>query len=163
VVYGIGLAIVLTVNDPVSLDTVPDDDEGQASGVSATAEQGGGAIGIALLYAVFHHAYLSDLYDEIARRGLPAVTAETGSQLRDGLEAAQQTGLNPATFDPRVSEYLLAARAASDFGYTVVFIVTTVIALVGLIVSAALVRRPPAMPTPPAEEAAIPDRAQLEE
>jgi EmrB/QacA subfamily drug resistance transporter len=160
VVYGIGLAIVLTVNDPVSLDTVPDDDQGQASGVSATAEQGGGAIGIALLYAVFHHAYISDMNEEIAQRGLPAVTPEAGSQLRDGLEAAQQTGLNPATFDPRVSEYLLAARAASDHGYTVVFLATTAIALVGLIVTAALVRKPAEMPTPPTDEAPIPDRTQ---
>ena len=46
--YGIGLALVLTVNDPVSLDSIPEADQGQASGVSATAEQGGGAIGIAL-------------------------------------------------------------------------------------------------------------------
>ena len=55
-VYGIGLAIVLTVNDPVSLDSIPEADHGQASGVSATAEQGGGAIGIAVLYALFHPA-----------------------------------------------------------------------------------------------------------
>ena len=61
--YGIGLALVLTVNDPVSLDTVPDPDQGQASGVSATAEQGGGAIGIALLYALFHGAYVSRLHE----------------------------------------------------------------------------------------------------
>src|SRR3712207_6878246 len=146
VVYGIGLAIVLTANDPVSLDTVPEADHGQASGVSATAEQGGGAIGIALLYAVFHHAYLSALHDQVARRGLPAITPEDGARLRDGLQAAEQTGLDPATFDARVSEYLRDARAASDYGYTVVFVATTVIALVGVVTSAWLVRRPSAVP-----------------
>ena len=157
VVYGIGLAIVLTVNDPVSLDTVPEADQGQASGVSATAEQGGGAIGIALLYAVFHHAYLADLYEQIAQRCLPTITSESGSQLRGALEAAQQTGLDPATFDPRVSEYLLVARAASDYGYTVVFLATTVIALLGLVVTAASVRKPAGTPTPPAEQEPVPD------
>ncbi len=45
-VYGTGLATVLTVNDPVGLDSVPAADHGQASDVSATAEQGGRAIGI---------------------------------------------------------------------------------------------------------------------
>ena len=159
VVYGIGLAMVLTANDPVSLDTVPAADHGQASGVSATAEQGGGAIGIALLYAVFHHAYLSALHDQVARRGLPAITPEDGARLRDDLQAAEQTGLDPATFDAQVHEYLLAARAASDAGYTVVFVATTVIALVGVVASAWLVRKPPAVPGARAGAASAPDRA----
>lgn len=51
--YGIGLSIVLTVNDPVTLDSIPEADHGQAAGVAATAEQGGGALGIAILYAIF--------------------------------------------------------------------------------------------------------------
>jgi len=41
--YGGGLAIVLTVNDPVSLSDVPEAARGQAAGVSATAGQFGGA------------------------------------------------------------------------------------------------------------------------
>lgn len=45
VLFGIALALILTVNDPVTLDTVPPADQGQAPGVSATAEQFGGAIG----------------------------------------------------------------------------------------------------------------------
>jgi MFS family permease len=163
VVYGIGLAIVLTVNDPVSLDTIPENDHGQASGVSATAEQGGGAVGIALLYAVFHHAYIADLHNEVTQRGLPAVTPDAGTRLRDGLAAAEQTGLDPATFDPRVSEYLLAARAASDSGYTVVFLATTAIALVGLVVTAALVRKPTGTPDPSTKKTSVPDPTQLEQ
>jgi hypothetical protein len=49
VLYSGGLAIVLTVNDPVSLSDVPEAAQGQAAGVSATAEQFGGALGIAVL------------------------------------------------------------------------------------------------------------------
>jgi EmrB/QacA subfamily drug resistance transporter len=141
-VYGVGLAIVLTVNDPVSIDTVPERDHGQASGVSATAEQGGGAIGIALLYAVFHGAYISRLDAEIAARNLPPLNEQTGPLLRDALNAAEQVGLNPATFDPRVAEYLGSARVASDHGYSVTFLVTTVLALIGLVATAVLVRKP---------------------
>ena len=57
--YGGGLAIVLTVNDPVSLSDVPEAAEGQAAGVSATAEQFGGALGIAVLYLIFHTTYVA--------------------------------------------------------------------------------------------------------
>lgn len=144
VVYGIGLAIVLTVNDPVSIDTVPEPDHGQASGVSATAEQGGGAVGIALLSAIFHATYISRLYAEVDARGLPPLTAQTGAQLRDALTAAEQVGLHVDTFDPRVAEYIYAARAASDFGYSVTFLLTTALALVGLVATALLVRKPAA-------------------
>ncbi|WP_433502317.1 MFS transporter [Pseudonocardia halophobica] len=141
-VYGVGLAIILTVNDPVSIDTVPERDHGQASGVSATAEQGGGAVGIALLYAVFHSAYLSRLHADVAGRNLPPLDDRTGPLLRDALNAAEQFGLHPDTFDPRVARYLGSARVASDFGYSVTFLATTVLALVGLVATAVLVRRP---------------------
>ena len=60
--YGGGLAVVLTVNDPVSLSDVPEAQHGQAAGVSATAERFGGALGIALLYLVFHTTYVAQLH-----------------------------------------------------------------------------------------------------
>ena len=145
-VYGIGLALVLTVNDPVTLDMVPEADHGQAAGVSATAEQGGGAVGIALLYAVFHLAYVGDLARQIEVRQLPDLDAQTSGLLRDQLQTAEQTGLVPSTFDPRVSEYLLAARSASDYGYAVVFLVTSVLALIALVAVAVLVRPPSPVP-----------------
>jgi MFS family permease len=158
VVYGVGLAVVLTVNDPVSLDTVPERDHGQASGVSATAEQGGGAVGIALLYALLHLTYLSSLAGGIADRGLPPLTPERGVELRDALAAAQQTGLVPGTFDPRVAEYLLVARDASDQGYVVAFLAVTVLSVIGVVTSAWLVRRPPA-PDAETAQAEVPESA----
>ena len=140
-VYGVALAIVLTVNDPVSLDMVPEADHGQASGVSATAEQGAGAFGIALLYALFHSVYVWQLHVQVSQRGLPALTSESARTLRDSLEAAEQTGLNPATFNSSVAQYLLAARFASDLGYAAVFVTTGLIALGGLVIIARLVRK----------------------
>lgn len=143
VVYGLGLAVVLTVNDPVGLDTVRERDHGQASGVSATAEQGGGAVGIALLYALMHLTYLSSLADGITERGLPPLTPESATAMRDAIEAAEQTGLNTTTFDPRVAQYLDVAERASDQGYIVAFLAVTVLALIGVVTSAWLVSRPP--------------------
>lgn len=144
VVYGVGLSIVLTTNDPVSLDTIPEEEEGQASGVSATAEQGGGAIGIALLYAIFHISYVVNLHRLVAERGLPDLAGEVGQRLKDALIAAEATGLNPSTFPADVQPYLVVTRTASDRGYAVVFVVMGVIALLGLVVCARLVRQPPA-------------------
>ena len=116
-VYGIGLAIVLTVNDPVSLDTVPESDDGQVSGVSATAEQGGGAIGIALLYALFHSAYISRLYSEIESKNLPRLDEATSSAFRDQIQAAEQTGLRPGSFDPTLTQIPPAGRGGRLYGH----------------------------------------------
>ena len=137
--YGVGLALVLTVNDPVSLDSIDEADEGQASGVAATAEQGGGAVGIAVLYALFHAVYIGQLHQRLGDlAGAQAIA------LRNDLEAAEQTGLDPHQFDPALAAYLIPAREASALGYAVAFLAVTVIAVVGLLVTATLVRRPPA-------------------
>jgi EmrB/QacA subfamily drug resistance transporter len=140
--YGVGLALVLTTNDPVSLDSIPDADHGQASGVSATAEQGGGAVGIAVLYAVFHQAYVTRLHDAVDASPLPDLTDATSAALRDALLAAEQTGLKPDHFDPSVAQYLNATQDASAFGYGLTFLVVAAIALVGFVAVAMLVRRP---------------------
>ena len=98
IVFGVALALVLTVNDPVTLDQVPALEQGQASGVSATAEQFGGAVGISALYLVFHASYSARLNQAIARSPLPKFTAETGLRFKNDLLAAEQTGLNPQHF-----------------------------------------------------------------
>ena len=140
--YGIGLALVLTVNDPVSLDSIPEADQGQASGVAATAEQGGGAIGIALLSAVCHTVYVSELHSRVDRGPLADLSDAQYQALRNDLEAAEQTGLNPDHFDPALAAYLIPARSAASAGYATAFLVVTAIAVLGLLVSAWLVRRP---------------------
>jgi MFS family permease len=150
-IYGTGLAIVLTVNDPVSLDTVPESDQGQASGVSATAEQGGGAIGIALLYALFHTAYLTRLNSLIdADSTIPNLDAVSGSALKQALLDAEQTGLRPDQFEVSVRMYLKSTASASEFGYSVTFLAVTVLSLIGAFAVALLVRKPPALQPEPA-------------
>jgi hypothetical protein len=72
--YGGGLAVVLTVNDPVSISDVPVTAQGQAAGVAATAEQFGGAVGITVLYLVFHTTYVAQLHRIIDRGPLADLT-----------------------------------------------------------------------------------------
>ena len=96
-VYGVGLSLVLTVNDPVTLDSIPADDEGQASGVSATAEQFGGAVGIAVLYSIFHAIYVDGFVDRVDASSLSELARRrrAGRSSSRALDAAQATGCNP--------------------------------------------------------------------
>lgn len=142
-IYGIGLALVLTVNDPVSLDTVPEKDHGQASGVSATAEQFGGAFGIAVLYLVFHTVYVLRL--DAGPAG--TLTADQQEQLKDDIVAAESTGLHPSTFDPAFSQYLGLTLDASIWGMSVAFLTVTVFAALALVLTRRFVRPGP----PPAD------------
>ena len=142
-VFGIALALILTVNDPVSLDTVADRDHGQAAGVSATAEQFGGALGIAGLYAVFHASYVKSLTSSIAHSSLPQFTADQSLRFKNTILAAEQTGLRPKSFGPQLEAYLPLARSASDHGYTVALLCITLLAAVGLVVVTRLVRKAP--------------------
>jgi EmrB/QacA subfamily drug resistance transporter len=140
--YGTGLALVLTVNDPVSLDSVNDDLSGEVSGVSATAEQAGGAVGIAVLYAVFHSVYVQRLHQLIDTGPLKDLTSAQYAQLRAALQAAEQTGLSPHHFIQSLVAYLQPAYRASDRGYAAAFVAVAIIALVGMGATARLVRRP---------------------
>jgi EmrB/QacA subfamily drug resistance transporter len=142
VLFGVALALILTVNDPVTLDTVPSLDQGQASGVSATAEQFGGAVGIAGLYLVFHTSYVNRLVASISSSSLPSLTASQSEKLKNALLAAEQTGLRPRSFDPTLRRYLPLARSASDHGYIVAILIVSVLAVIGLLLMAWLVRKP---------------------
>jgi EmrB/QacA subfamily drug resistance transporter len=157
--YGVGLALILTTNDPVTLDNIDEADHGQASGVSATAEQGGGALGIALLYALFHTAYVDRLHEIVDASPLPDPSSGTYEALRANIEAAEETGLRVSHFDPSLVQYLYPAEAASEHGYELTFLAVSAIALIGLAAVALLVRRPP--PTrsdPPTSAPTLPSR-----
>jgi len=144
IVYGVGLALVLTVNDPVSVDEIPSADQGQASGVSATAEQFGGALGIAILYSIFHGSYVDRLHERIEASPLANLTAEQYTQLRDTLQSAEATGLHFNAIDPFMRGYVLIARGAAEHGYTMTFLAVAAIAVVGAVLVAWLVRKPAA-------------------
>ena len=67
---GLGLGIVLTVNDPTGLTAVPAKDAGEGAGMINTSEQLGGALGIAALTAVELGINFSTLDDKLAEQGV---------------------------------------------------------------------------------------------
>ncbi len=147
-VFGSGLALVLTACDPVSLDSVDEGLAGQVSGVSATAEQAGGAIGIAGLYAIFHEVYVRRLLHLTSSGSASHLTPHQGQQLRQALDAAEQTGLQPHHFDPSLVRFLIPAFDASKLGYAAVFFSVLVISALGGLGAWRLVRKPLGAPRP---------------
>lgn len=142
VLQGIGLGVVLTVNDPVGMNAIDDSEQGQAAGIINTAEQVGGAIGIAILSAIQVGYYVNHMEARLAAEKI-APTAEQIQEVHDYIARAEQFGLRnvPTTpFVQKVYNDLLLAHAHS---YQFTFYVSAVLALVGAVASAALVRKVP--------------------
>ena len=95
-----------------------------------------------MLYALFHGAYVSRLYELVDAGPLQDLTDRQAETLRAGILAAESTGLRPEHFDPSLVAYLFPAEAASEHGYAVAFLAVSVVAAIGLVAVARLVRKP---------------------
>jgi EmrB/QacA subfamily drug resistance transporter len=137
---GIGLGVVLTVNDPVGLTAVPAEDAGEAAGMINTSEQLGGALGIAILTAVELGVNFHDLDAKLAARGIHPTQAQT-EHVRGFILHAEQTGLHhlhQSTLVKRVVGEIVASHVSA---FQVMFSVSAGIALLGAVSSWILVRR----------------------
>lgn len=142
ILQGIGLGVVLTVNDPVGMNAIDDSEQGQAAGIINTAEQVGGAIGIAILSAVQLGYYFNHLYERLAVQNIVPSAAQA-QEVHDYIAQAEQFGLRNVPTTPvvqKVYDDLVQAHAQS-FQFT--FYLSAVLALVGAVASAALVRKVP--------------------
>jgi EmrB/QacA subfamily drug resistance transporter len=139
---GVGLGIVLTVNDPVGMNAVDDADAGQAAGIINTAEQMGGAIGIAGLGAVQLGYYFHLFYARLATRGIKPTPAQTHT-VRHFIDRAEIKGLHNVPANPIVRSVLglLIHSHAQSFEFA--FYASAAIALVGAAACWALVRKQP--------------------
>lgn len=143
VLQGIGLGMVLTVNDPTGLDSVPPEDQGQAAGVINTSEQLGGAVGIAMLSAILINTSVHRTNESLAEKGIRPTPAQD-SQWKEFILTIEQKGLGsidissqPAAIKYALNDVLSAHVAA----YEAVFYSTAGIALLGALVSFLLVRK----------------------
>ena len=139
---GAGLGIVLTVNDPVGMDAVDEADSGQAAGIINTAEQMGGAIGIAGLGAVQLGYYFHLLNARLAARGIHPTPAQTQT-VRDYIYRAEIKGLHNVPANRIVRSVLpdLIDSHAQSFQFA--FYVSAGVALLGAVMSWLLVRKQP--------------------
>ncbi len=140
VLQGIGLGVVLTVNDPTGLTAVPDEDSGQAAGMINTAEQLGGALGIAILTALELGYYFHLWADQFAAMGRKATQAQY-DKVRDFIVEAEQRGFN------QVRESRIVQTVHDDLinfhidAFQLTFYATAGIGVVGAIACFVLVRK----------------------
>ena len=136
------MGVVLTVNDPVGMNAVDDADRGQGAGIINTAEQMGGAIGIAGLGALQLGYYFHLLNSRLAARGIHP-TAAQARIVHDFIAQAEQKGLRNVPRNPvlqKVYHDLIQSHAQS---YEVAFYASAVIALLGAVACFVLVREQP--------------------
>lgn len=140
VLQGIGLGIVLTVNDPTGLGSVPADDQGTASGIIDTSEQLGGAVGIALFSVILLHVYFGRLYERLGERGIRPTQGEI-QRGREFVLRAEQKGIRQVSVPPHIREVIGQFEAAHVYAFQITFGIMGVVALVGAAVCWFLVRQ----------------------
>jgi EmrB/QacA subfamily drug resistance transporter len=137
---GLGLGIVLTVNDPTGLTAVPEKDAGEGAGMIDTSEQLGGALGIAVLSAVelgvnFHH-----LNSKLAAQGVhpsPQQYDEAGNLIVE----AEEKGIGHLPHSELLNLIKPDVIASHVHAFEVTFYASAGIAVVGAIMSLILVRK----------------------
>jgi len=137
---GLGLGIVLTVNDPTGLTAVPPEDSGEASGMINTSEQFGGAIGIAALTAVELGINFSGIRDRVAEKGVHP-TPEQEEAARNLVLEAEQSGFRNLPKTPLVEAVAPVVADAHVTAFQVTFAASAGIALLGALVCLVLVRQ----------------------
>jgi EmrB/QacA subfamily drug resistance transporter len=154
VLQGIGLGIVLTVNDPVGMNAVDANDRGQASGVIDTSEQLGGAVGIAVLTTIFLSFYWHRIFEMMGNAGIHPSTDDIEAG-REFVLRAEQEGFNQTTPPEQLIPVLREFRSAHITAYQLTFTIAGVLAVVGAVLCWSVVRRsgaadqstPPALPS----------------
>ena len=137
---GLGLGIVLTVNDPTGLTAVPDKDAGEAAGMINTSEQLGGALGIAILEAIELGINFSKLHQHFDEHGIHPNPhqEEIGRNL---ILEAEQKGLNNVGHS-KILELIKPDVISSHItAFEVTFFASAGIALLGALVTFVLVRK----------------------
>ncbi|MBK5231393.1 MAG: DHA2 family efflux MFS transporter permease subunit [Thermoleophilia bacterium] len=143
ILQGIGLGIVLTVNDPTGLSAVPPEDQGQAAGVINTTEQLGGAVGIAVLSAIMIGTAKSRVYELLGDKGIKP-TPEQDAQWKDFMLTIETKGLKHIDLSQQSDVIKVAVNdvvTAHTFGYEIMFFTTAGIGLLGALVCWTLVRK----------------------
>jgi EmrB/QacA subfamily drug resistance transporter len=137
---GLGLGIVLTVNDPTGLTAVPEKDAGEGAGMINTSEQMGGALGIAALSAVELGINFHDLNSKLDAQGVHP-TPHQYEVARNLILEAEEKGIAHLPHSQILSIIKPDVIASHVHAFEVTFYASAGIAVVGALVSFVLVRK----------------------
>jgi EmrB/QacA subfamily drug resistance transporter len=143
---GVGLGVVLTVNDPTGLNSVPEGDQGQAAGMINTSEQLGGAIGIAVLAAIELSYYKHQLFARLHDHGI-FPSQQQINDFTDFTQRAEEHGLGHVQLNlshaqaHEVTTAINQSVLAHVDAFQVMFVVSGAIALLGAVACLLLVRK----------------------
>jgi EmrB/QacA subfamily drug resistance transporter len=138
---GLGLGVVLTVNDPTGLGAVPPESQGEAAGTINTTEQLGGALGIAALTAIEIGAAKRITIERLADRGIEVTPAQV-DQFKEFLLHAEEAGrAQTAVGSSAVRAAIEDSVLAHVDSFRITFLTSAGIALLGALVCFILVRR----------------------
>src|ERR1700761_2239126 len=137
---GIGLGVVLTVNDPTGLTAVPEKDAGEGAGMINTSEQLGGALGIAILEAVELGVNFAKLHERFNEHGIHPNhhQEEIGRNL---ILEAERKGIDNLPHSPILNLIKPNVIASHVTAFEVTFFASAGIALLGALVTFVLVRK----------------------
>jgi EmrB/QacA subfamily drug resistance transporter len=137
---GLGLGIVLTVNDPTGLTAVPEKDVGEGAGMINTSEQMGGALGIAALSAVELGVNFHDLNSKLDAQGVHP-TPHQYEVARNLILEAEEKGIAHLPHSQILDIIKPDVISSHVHAFEVTFYASAGIAVVGAIVSFILVRK----------------------
>jgi EmrB/QacA subfamily drug resistance transporter len=146
VLQGMGLGVVLTVNDPTGLNSVPEKEQGLAAGMINTSEQLGGAIGIAILAAIEVSYYKHELFARLADNNIFPSQHQI-DDFTDFTQRAEQQGLGHVEHalgqvkGHEVEVAITQSVQAHVEAFQLMFVVTAAIAIAGALACLILVRR----------------------
>jgi EmrB/QacA subfamily drug resistance transporter len=141
VLQGLGLGVVLTVNDPTGLGAVPPDAQGTAAGTINTTEQLGGALGIAGLTAIEVGAAERITVERLTDRGIDP-SPEQIDRFKEFILQAEQAGRGQTAVETGVVRAAVEDNVLAHVdSFRITFLTSVGIALVGALVCFVLVRR----------------------
>jgi EmrB/QacA subfamily drug resistance transporter len=137
---GLGLGIVLTVNDPTGLTAVPEKDAGEGAGMINTSEQLGGALGIAVLSAVELGVNFHDLDSKLAAQGVHPNPQQI-ERARGLIVEAEEKGINHLGHGRLLDIIKPDVVSSHVHAFEVTFFASGGIALLGALSTFILVRK----------------------
>jgi EmrB/QacA subfamily drug resistance transporter len=137
---GLGLGIVLTVNDPTGLTAVPDKDSGEGAGMINTSEQLGGALGIAMLGALELGINFHRIDDKLSAQNVHPTPHQT-EVARNLILEAEQKGFNHLPHSHLLDLIKPVVISSHVTAFEATFYASAAIALLGAVTSFLLVRK----------------------